>query len=108
MKTPHRKKTSRRQWLSTVAKGSAAFGAAALAAPYIVPARVFGADAPSNRIAVGMIGTGNRGFQVLEMFLKQTGAQVVAVCDVNRGSYGYNSDKQFAGREPGQKLVNEF
>jgi predicted dehydrogenase len=99
---------NRRTLLKSGLAGSAALGAAAIAAPYVVPARVFGAQAPSNRITVGMIGTGNRGFQVLDMFLKQAGAQVVAVCDVNRGSYGYNSDKQFCGREPAQKLVNEY
>src|SRR5438270_300184 len=105
---PQKHMLSRRKLLKSGLAGSAALGAAALAAPYVVPAQVFGATAPSNRITVGMIGTGNRGFQVLDMFLKQAGAQVVAVCDVNRGSYGYNSDKQFCGREPGQKMVNEF
>jgi hypothetical protein len=81
---------------------------AAIAVPYFVPARLFGATAPSNRLAVGVIGTGNRGFQVLDMFLKQDAAQIVAVCDVNRGSYGYRDEKQFCGREPAQKLVNEY
>jgi predicted dehydrogenase len=83
-------------------------GAAAVSAPYFVPARLFGGAAPSNRLAVGVIGTGNRGFQVLDMFLKQEGAQVVAVCDVNRASYGYRDENQFCGREPAQKLVNEY
>lgn len=31
------------------------------AAPLIVPSTVFGADAPSNRLAVGCIGVGNQG-----------------------------------------------
>jgi predicted dehydrogenase len=99
---------SRREVLKSAAAGSVAIGAAAIGAPCIVPARVFGSEAPSNRITVGVIGNGNRGFQILDGFLNQPGAQIVAVCDVNRGSFGYNSDKQFCGREPGQKLVNEF
>jgi predicted dehydrogenase len=32
--------------------------------------------------------------------------QVVAVCDVNRASYGYKTDKQFLGREPVRDMVN--
>ncbi len=86
---------------------SAATGAAALATPYIVPASVFGANAPSNRIAVGLIGTGNRGFEVMKFFLHQEAAQVIAVCDVNRASFGYRDEKQFCGREPAQKAVND-
>ncbi len=97
-------KPNRREVLSTA--GTRAI--AAVAAPYIVPARVFGAAAPSNRITVGVIGAGNRGFQDLDFFLKNAAAQVVAVCDVNRGSFGYRDEKQFCGREPGQKLVNDF
>ena len=86
---------------------SAATGAAALATPYIVPASVFGANAPSNRIAVGLIGAGNRGFEVMKFFLHQEAAQVIAVCDVNRASFGYRDEKQFCGREPAQKAVND-
>jgi predicted dehydrogenase len=87
---------------------TAATGAVALAVPHIVPASVFGATAPSNRITVGMIGTGNRGFEVLKFFLQQQSAQVVAVCDVNRASFGYRDDKQFLGREPAQQAVNDY
>ncbi len=90
-----------------ILKATTGAAAATFGAPYFFPARLFGAAAPSNRLSVGVIGTGNRGFQVLDMFLKQNGAQVVAVCDVNRGSYGYRDENQFCGREPAQKLVNE-
>jgi predicted dehydrogenase len=90
-----------------ILKAASGAAAATLAAPNFVPAHLFGASAPSNRLSIGVIGTGNRGFQVLDMFLKQDGAQVVAVCDVNRGSYGYRDENQFCGREPAQKLVNE-
>ena len=36
-------------------------GAAALAAPCFIPARVLGQDAPSKKITVGFIGTGDHG-----------------------------------------------
>ena len=36
-------------------------GLAAASAPYFVPARLLGADAPSNKITVGFIGTGSHG-----------------------------------------------
>ncbi len=92
---------SRRQFVKS------ATGAALLAAPDIVPASVFGADAPSNRINVGCIGVGNQGAPNLKRFLKQKGCQVVAVCDVNRGSHGYKEPGDFYGREPAKKTVEE-
>jgi predicted dehydrogenase len=90
---------SRRNFLKTTA------AATTLAAPYFVPARVFGAAAPSNRITVGCIGVGNQGFPNLQRFLKLADCQVVAVCDVNRGSYGYKEPGDFRGREPAQQEV---
>ncbi len=76
-----------------------------LAFPTIVPSRVFGEDAPSNRVVVGCIGLGNQGTPVMQRFLRTPGVQVVAVCDVNRGSGGYKSDSQFLGREPARRIV---
>ena len=57
-----------------------------LGLPQIVPSSVLGKDGEvtaSNRIAIGCIGVGNRGNQVLEGFLDHRDARVVAVCDVN-------------------------
>ena len=52
--------------------------------PAIVPASVFGANAPSNRIAMGFIGVGGHGAgHNLRGFLGQPDAQAVAVCDVD-------------------------
>ena len=79
--------------------------AAASAAPYFAPASVFGAQAPSNRVTLGCIGTGNQGFPVMKRFLENSDCQVLAVCDVNRGSNGYKDPKHFYGREPAQKEV---
>ena len=95
---------SRRTFLKT---SMAAIGTAA-AAPYIVPASVFGAHAPSNRIAVGFIGNGNQSTIDLPAFLQQEDVQVVAVCDVNTASYGYKTPQQFLGRKPAQDKVNAF
>src|SRR3954470_12667663 len=62
-------------------------GAAAFALPTIVSPRVFGGPksaAPSDRIRLGFIGTGNRGGQNLGSFLKMLDrVDVVALCDVD-------------------------
>ncbi|MEM7317150.1 MAG: hypothetical protein AAF497_28785 [Planctomycetota bacterium] len=92
--------TSRRRFINATA--------ATIAAPYFVPSRVFGSTAPSNRINVACIGIGNQGQLILNRFLKQDDCQVVAVCDVNRGSGGYKDESQFLGREPGRDIVDEF
>lgn len=58
---------------------------ASAAAPMIVPSRVLGAEAPSNRITLGCIGMGSQGVRAnLNGFLNQSDAQVLAVCDVFR------------------------
>jgi predicted dehydrogenase len=90
---------SRRNFLKTTA------AAATVAAPYFVPASVFGSKSPSNRINVGCIGVGNQGFPNLLRFLKQSDCQVVAVCDVNRGSHGYKEPGDYYGREPARQEV---
>lgn len=70
---------SRRRFL----KGALAAGAA-VSAPAIVPGTVFGADAPSNRIALGMLGMGRQAlFANLPAFLHSEEVRVVAVCDVD-------------------------
>jgi hypothetical protein len=78
------------------------------AAPFIVPASVFGSKAPSNRINVGLIGVGNQSRVDLPNILKLDDAQVLAVCDVNRGSYGYARPEHFLGREPARDKVNQY
>ena len=73
------RRVSRRRFLT----GAASAGAVALL-PSIVPASVFGADAPSNRITLGFVGTGGRGTWNLRNFLGRREVQVLAVCDVDR------------------------
>jgi predicted dehydrogenase len=74
---------SRRTFLRRTAAAACLAGIA----PQFVPASVLGAEgqtAPSNRIAVGFIGTGSHGMSWnLPPYLKHRDAQVVAVCDVD-------------------------
>ncbi|MCR4414149.1 MAG: Gfo/Idh/MocA family oxidoreductase [Thermoguttaceae bacterium] len=75
---PNRPLLSRRRLLKT---------AAAVSAPWVLPSVVFGLDgatAPSNRIALGMIGIGAMGQGHLRCFVNYPTCQVVAVCDVDR------------------------
>ncbi len=58
---------------------------ASIAAPTVVRTAIPGADAPSNRINVGFIGTGRQAFGAnLPQMMAVPGVQVVAVCDVDR------------------------
>jgi len=94
---------TRRDFVRTAAALSAVAGA-----PQLVPASVFGANAPSNRIHVGFIGCGNQSTIDLPAFLGHEDCQVVAVCDVNTASHGYKTPEQFLGRKPGQERVNAY
>ncbi len=97
--------SSRRGFLSSTLQGMAA----GLAFPAIVPASALGLGgrvAPSNRVTLGVIGTGNQGFNDLNSFLRDERVQVVAVCDVNRESAGYWEGK-VGGREPAKRLVEK-
>jgi len=55
--------------------------ATAAAVPLIVPASVFGQNAPGNRVTLAAIGVGNRGSGVLQGFARHGDVQVLAVCD---------------------------
>ncbi len=85
---------------------SAALAGAVSVFPSIVPQSVFGANAPSNRITMGFIGTGNNGTNYLKLFLKDERVRAIAVCDVNREGPGY-WDGKIAGREPARRIVND-
>ena len=61
--------------------------AAALAAPSIVPASVFGRDGrvpPSERIIMAGIGIGSRGTHDLRWMIRESDVQFVAVCDARQ------------------------
>ncbi|MEE1545594.1 MAG: twin-arginine translocation signal domain-containing protein, partial [Alphaproteobacteria bacterium] len=66
--------TNRRCFLKTSAL-------AVVAAPTIIPSSALGQagkPAPSNRITVGLIGCGGRGVGVMNSFLNESSAQVIA------------------------------
>ncbi len=97
MSTPH--SLTRRQFVRTVA------GAAAVAAaPLILPSRLFGADAPSNRIRVGHIGCGRIACaHDMPGVFKSGLDDVLAVCDLDsrRAAHGRTRIERFyrdAGR----------
>jgi predicted dehydrogenase len=61
---------------------------ASLAAPYVITSTALGAagkPAASERIAMGAIGIGGRGTQVIGDFMAYEEVQMVAVCDTQRG-----------------------
>jgi predicted dehydrogenase len=86
--------TSRRQFLAR--------SAAAIGFPTIVPASVFGQNAPSNRLTMGVVGWGMMGPGNTNKFLAEADCQVVAACDIDKqhlaaaantiNSYYKNSD----------------
>ena len=60
--------------------------AGAIALPTIVPSSVFGKNAPSNQINIGMVGAGRQAIRVNmnKGFLKLNNCRVVSVCDVDK------------------------
>lgn len=71
-----KKDMSRRGFLKKGIALSAVFGV-----PAIVPASVFGANAPGNRVNVGLIGCGNIGHYHANWLKQYPDTRIVAVCD---------------------------
>lgn len=97
MARPRQNGMSRRDFMATAGRG--ALGSSLLAGfPAIVPASVFGATAPSNRINVGAIGAGriSRGHDMPGIW-KFDQARIMAVCDLDSHRV-----------EDGKKLLNEY
>ncbi|MEY2647943.1 MAG: hypothetical protein RL282_656 [Bacteroidota bacterium] len=92
------KNFSRRSFMKTSAQTGALTGLASLGFPTIVPAKVLGKDAPSNKINIGAIGVGriSRDHDMAET-LKYDHAKIMAVCDVD--------SKRL---EDGKKYVNDY
>jgi predicted dehydrogenase len=93
-------KPSRRSFLKAAA--------VAVGAPTVLPSSVFGQNAPSNRINVGVIGLGTRGIPDMKVFAGNEDVQIRAICDVNKASGGYRDETTVMGREPALKLVNDY
>jgi predicted dehydrogenase len=70
---------SRRELIRSA--GAAAVG---LSFPTIVPSSVFGAQAPSNRLALACIGLGIQGTGNMRAFLGNQEVRVAAICDVHQ------------------------
>ncbi|MCE9520544.1 MAG: Gfo/Idh/MocA family oxidoreductase [Verrucomicrobia bacterium] len=70
---------SRRRFLQTGATAALSFGF-----PTIVPSSIFGQNAPSNRITMGVVGWGMQGPGNTNSFLAETDCQVVAACDLDK------------------------
>ena len=97
MQHEKRKGIGRRKFLNDTIKATAGT-AVALHFPSIVPASVFGKNAPSNRINVAAIGTGriSRGHDMPGVW-KHDYAQIIAVCDLD-----------LKRATEGKQLVNEY
>ena len=94
-------KTNRRCFLKTSVL-------AAVSVPTIIPSSALGqADkpAPSNRITVGLIGCGGRGVGVMNSFLNESRAQVIATCDPYESHYRGQGKGRALGRKPAAEMV---
>jgi predicted dehydrogenase len=90
---------SRRRFL-----GAAGAVAAGAATPLVLPAGLFGATAPSDRVTLGFIGTGRQAMAMnIPEFMAVPGVQVVAACDVDSWRLGEAKklvDAHYATRAP--------
>lgn len=93
--------SSRRAFLKTGATGAALLGA-----PLVVPARFLGKEAPSEKLTMGFIGTGNNGCNWMGRFMRDERVRVTAVCDVNREGPGYWGGST-RGREHARRMVDQ-
>ncbi|MBS0210220.1 MAG: Gfo/Idh/MocA family oxidoreductase [Planctomycetes bacterium] len=85
---------------------AAALSVAGFAAPTVLTRHAIGRQAPSNRITLGVIGCGHQSTRVIPAFLACNDAEIVAVCDVNKGGTGYYHPGQFLGRDAARQWVD--
>lgn len=71
----------RRSFLKLAAKSAAGL----IVVPSIIRSSAFGATAPSNVIALGIIGVGGQGGAHLRLLVNEPRVRIVAVCDVDQG-----------------------
>jgi predicted dehydrogenase len=93
---------------SPTRRGFLASTLAAAIAPQFIPSRLLGADAPSNRIQLGHIGTGGQGTGLLRTFMGVGGSTSVAIADPfrERRERAGALVKEKQGHEP--KLYADF
>jgi predicted dehydrogenase len=64
---------------------------------------------PSERLNIACIGTGGQGIYDMKRFLRNPGAQVIAVCDVSEETdYSEFYYGGMGGREPARRLVEDY
>ena len=91
-------------------KLTSAIGAGAIAVPTIISACARGKNghvAPSDRVNLMFIGSGNQAMNDINCFLTDKRVQITGICDVNKQSTGYWNGK-IGGREIGINLVNGY
>jgi len=113
MKTKSNSKLSRRSFLKTTVKGAVGTSILVSGFPTIVPASVFGKNAPSNKINIGAIGTGRISrVHDLPGVWKHDFAQVTAVCDLDtkRASEGKDLVNEYYSKKTGKSFdgVKEY
>ena len=89
-------------------KISGAAAASVIAVPTIISACARGKNgnvAPSDRINLAFIGSGNQAMNDIRDFVTDRRVQIMGICDVNKQSIGY-WDGKVGGREIGINLVN--
>lgn len=84
---------------------------AACAAASIIPASAMGRSktSPNERIQVGIVGVGSRGFNLMDDLLAEDDARIVAVCDVDSMHYRdrpWGQGRPF-GCKPAKKKIEE-
>ena len=80
---------------------------AALTAPLLFPSA--SRAAALDRLTVGIVGAGSRAFNLIDDFLKEKDAQLVAVCDVDEFHY---RDREWGkgpayGRKPAKERIEK-
>ncbi len=100
------KNTNRRNFI----KQAGIAATSLIVVPTIIPISCVGKKgqtAPSDRINVAFIGAGNQAENDIKEFLADERVQVTTICDVNKQSRGYWSDR-VGGREYITLLANKF
>ena len=102
-----KRNVTRRGFLGT---GLAA-GGAALTFPYFIPHSIFGQNAPSMRINLGIIGLGQRAYRwtsakLIQSFLNIEDCRIVALCDVDRNYLA--EPKAFVDRTYGNEACQTY
>ena len=99
-------KTTRRDFITklTLTAAGVSLGAHAFTAPNIISGSVLGAN---DKIRMGFIGLGNRGSQLLGLFMKNPDCEVAALCDIyepylmrNRNAVDPRYIKDLGGQVP--------